>query len=62
VWPGCVSLPEVGLALVAPDGSGLRELLRPLSGSYDDPSWSPDGSKLAFIHDRLWEVGTLTSQ
>ena len=41
------------LAVVRPDGSGYRVLVRPRTGAHDDelisPAWSRDGKRLAFV-------------
>jgi len=37
------------LAVVKPDGSGLRDLTKFSAGLADDPAWSPDGRRVAFI-------------
>lgn len=42
--------PSFVIKLVAPDGTGLRELTSAGDVSYF-PSWSPDGSRIAFICD-----------
>ena len=39
------------LAVIDPDGAGLRAVTAP-PGSAIDPAWSPDGAKLAFSSDR----------
>lgn len=41
-----------GVCLVAPDGSGLRELPLAYDGQAMSPYWSPDGRKLAFNGQR----------
>jgi Tol biopolymer transport system component len=51
-----------GIFLIRPDGTGRHQLLPEMSGSEWHPDWSPDGSRIAFIHltpeDRteLWVV------
>lgn len=43
------------LYLVNPDGCGQQQLLPPSSSSFYTPSWSPNGSKIAFIKDKaIW--------
>jgi class 3 adenylate cyclase/tRNA A-37 threonylcarbamoyl transferase component Bud32 len=44
--------------LVAPDGTGLRQLTT--TGSSFDPAWSPDGSRLVFSSDRDGSVDLYT--
>ena len=50
---------ENHLFLVAPDGSGLRDITRDPTLQDGDPSWSPGGSRLAFesagkLYYQLW--------
>jgi Tol biopolymer transport system component len=51
-----------GIFLVRPDGTGQHPLVPDLSGSERHPDWSPDGSRIAFIHNtpadrsELWVV------
>jgi len=37
------------IAVVRPDGTGLRDLTRFAAGRADDPAWSPNGKQIAFI-------------
>ncbi len=61
--------PDHGLYLMNPDGSGQASLKTDpvLNGSYfyprsDEPSWSPDGTKIAFISDNYQTVNCTCSQ
>jgi TolB protein len=52
-WTGRSPHPWGRLAVVRPDGSGYRVLVRPREGAHDDeliyPAWSRDGKRLAFV-------------
>lgn len=51
-----------GIFLVRPDGTGHHPLIPDLEGSERHPGWSPDGQRIAFIHNtsadrsELWVV------
>jgi dipeptidyl aminopeptidase/acylaminoacyl peptidase len=42
------------LAVVKPDGTGMRKLTRRLPG-INSPRWSPNGARIAFARDRRYE-------
>ena len=52
-WTGQSPHPWGRLAVVRPDGSGYKVLVRPRKGAHDDeliyPAWSRDGKQLAFV-------------
>jgi Tol biopolymer transport system component len=52
-WTGQSPHPWGRLAVVRPDGSGYKMLVRPRKGAHDDeliyPAWSRDGKQLAFV-------------
>lgn len=51
-----------GLYLVRPDGTGQHQLVPDMAGPERHPDWSPDGRRIAFIHNtaddrsELWVV------
>jgi Tol biopolymer transport system component len=57
---GAVSPLTTQLYTMHPDGSGLRRLTDPATGSYFSPAWSPDGTHLAaFRFSTIGESATL---
>jgi Tol biopolymer transport system component len=52
-WTGRSPHPWGRLAVIRPDGSGYRVLVRPRNGAHDDeliyPAWSRNGKRLAFV-------------
>jgi TolB protein len=51
-----LSRSSVGLAVMSPEGRGVRLLVR--DGLSASPSWSPDGNQIVFVREgELWVVG-----
>lgn len=52
--------PDKGLYLIRPDGVGLHRLAPDLGGEHIQPTWSPDGQRIAFTNrnpsDAIWVV------
>ena len=51
--------PQLNVYVVKPDGSGERQLTNSLTRSASDPTWSPDGSSIAFIGQDNYVSGTV---
>jgi dipeptidyl aminopeptidase/acylaminoacyl peptidase len=62
-WIAYVSYPDITLWRSRPDGSDKIQLMFPPVRAYG-PSWSPDGSRIAFSDFRYyhpWRVGIVSS-
>jgi Tol biopolymer transport system component len=49
-WGSATDPDEDAIYLIRPDGTGKHELIPDVLGSDFHPDWSPDGSRIAFIH------------
>jgi TolB protein len=45
-----------GIFVIKPDGSGRTRLTHTLGWGDEHPSWSPDGTKIAFSSDRIFST------